>query len=143
MFITFESAKINNPFLNYGESCWSLVELGLFAPFLFVRYSFETEDGGFNQMVFLRNVEELIQLKSCENIELKEGYLITPDYVNGTSGWQMSQFNEVLEAELLFEDYQTKATRYKLMNGHELTVNSSTLEVPKDTEFTSIFNFNS
>jgi len=143
MFITFESGKIFNSFLNNGESYWSFVELALFTPFLFVKYSFESEDGGFNQMVFLRNAEELLQLKSFENVELKEGYLITPSFINGSNEWQMNQFTDVLEAEYQGEDYKAHAIRYKLSNGKEITINSSLLEVTKDTVFISIFNFNS
>lgn len=143
MFVTFDSGKIINPFINKGENYWSYVELALFSPFLFIKYLIESEDGGFNQMIFLRNVEELVQLNTLEKIEIKEGYLITPDFINGTNEWQMTQFTEVLKAELHGEEYQSQAIRYKFLNGQEITINSSILDVTNDTEFKSIFTFKS
>lgn len=143
MFVTHESGKLPNLFGNTQPgSHWSFVELSVFAPFLFVKYAFETEEGEFNQMILLRGPEELLRLKLVDNIKVVEGYLLSPDYINTREEWELAQFSEILEAELQEDDLKSKVTRYKLCNGEEITINYSSLKITDQTEFRTSFSFN-
>lgn len=143
MFVTFESGKLRNLFSNTHPDHWAFVDLSICAPFLLIKYAIEYEGGDANLIRLLRGNQELLKLASQKGIKIKEGYLISPEYLHSTQGWEMSKFNEILVAELEDGKYKANATCYKLCNGEERIINYSSIPITEETQFKTIISFSS
>lgn len=83
-----------------GERAWSWVELGLKIPYYFVTVIFTDEDVKLErQMIFsdLRTIQELAANPPA-HVHLKRVDLLSPGYMNGSSGYQIAQLSEVWQA---------------------------------------------
>ena len=98
MFFTTEFSRIKNPFLNAGEHGWSQVELMLNAPWYFCSISERKNSEGFTTNLILNNINQVINLASESNIEVKEIYLISPGYVNKSNCWKMDKIFKILKS---------------------------------------------
>ncbi len=53
-------------------------------------------DENFSYILFLTDIEQLIQLENDPNIELIEVCLVSPGYMNGESRWKMDILKEII-----------------------------------------------
>jgi|APLak6261667474_1056061.scaffolds.fasta_scaffold02666_2 hypothetical protein len=91
MFITSEYAKVENPLLQDDHSGWAHFELLLNAPWYFCKIKVNSDADSFFKNVFFNNINQVIDLLFETNIELKEVYLVTPNYVNKSGSWKMDK----------------------------------------------------
>lgn len=103
MFHTPLEAEL--PFLSAlapsGERAWSWVELGLKLPYYFVTVLF-TDDGDVKLerhliLSDLRVLQELVANPPA-HLHLQRVDLLSPGYMNGSSGYQLAQLSEVWQA---------------------------------------------
>lgn len=128
MFHTSPEAEL--PFLSalapYGERAWSWVELGLKLPYYFVTVLF-TDDNDIKlerHLIFsdLRALQELVANPPA-HVHLQRVDLLSPGYMNGSSGYQLAQLSEVWQA--------SGEQQFIMANGTELNLHTDGKHISK------------
>lgn len=140
MFTTYDSSKIRFPQFN-GEHSWKCAELMLNLPFLLVIGGQVGECDGVDRTLMIRDADDLLSLNSIDGFNLKEGYLVSPAYINGGDGWEMKKITEVMQGYLNNGEREFKLIRYILSDQKNITINFSECDLKPDTEFRTIFKF--
>ncbi len=133
MFFTKDFSRIKNPFLDAGEHGWSQVELMLNAPWYFCSISERKNNEGFTTNLILNNINQVLDLLSQSDIDVKEIYLISPGYVNKSNCWKMDKIFRILKST----NHEMKKTNpvYKIIKVDETELIIDVLSVVKDEGF--------
>lgn len=120
MFYTLPDAEQPMPecFAPMGERKWRWVELGLQIPYFLLHVVFTRDDEMTREKHFvfslLRDALDLIAVQSSQ-LQVKELSLISPDYMNGTSGYRLDTIKQI------WRDKETgKAFSFVLSDGRKL-----------------------
>lgn len=118
--LPFSSALAPN-----GERAWSWVELGLKIPYYFVTVLITDDDVKLErQIIFsdLRTIQELAANPPA-HVHLQRVDLLSPGYMNGSSGYQIAQLSEVWQAN--------GEHRFIMADGAELNLHMDGKRIPK------------
>ena len=99
MFQTANESRhpVYSAFAGDGHTVWSQVELVLSRPWFFVNFTRNVEEDGTIGNIFLSLLDQLIELSELKSpsFELNEVLLVSPGWINQTSGWKMDQLDSV------------------------------------------------
>ncbi len=99
MFETQRQAEIPLPPELNSENiqCWSHIQSRLHMYWFHVVYEITHASAeNFSYILFLTDIEQLIQLENDPDIELIEVDLVSPGYMNGESRWKMDILKEII-----------------------------------------------
>lgn len=119
MFETDESAEIEilPIFGGHGGRHWSYVRFRLHMPWFHVMYRFEIGEGEtISHMIFLSQVDLLLQMAQDEDLEIEEVKFVMPGHMSGKTGWTMESLAEIWRGVEPETEGQT-AHAYVMSNG--------------------------
>lgn len=115
MFRTYKHAELELPNLFSGEyQVWHFVELGLHRPWFYAGTREGKGDDVLVTMKMIPNIEVLeCLLNEHADVEIESLQVVSPGYINGSSGWMMES---LLELSLL-ADESGRASGYRCRVG--------------------------
>ncbi len=85
-------------------SIWRHVDFELSAPYFLVNYEYDEDHHRFNQTKVIFNLHDLVtfcgSVKESESAILKQLAMISPSWMNRSSGWQMADITEIFYAQI-------------------------------------------
>lgn len=136
MFHTSSEAELPVPLAlaPNGERVWSWVELGLKLHYYFVTVRITDDDDMTleRHLIFsdLRSLQELVANPPA-HVHLQRVDLLSPGYMNGSSGYQLAQLSEVWQA--------SGEQRFIMADGAELNLHTDGKRISK-SQFLRIIN---
>ena len=130
MFETNDAAEMKMPLdlFNNGERVWHIVQLRLHVPWFYLVYQVTHSDGiKISSMIFITDIEQVIDLMSDTAIDLLEAYLVSPGHLNKKDCWKMEKLKAVWSATHKNESSMENsyATIYVLHNNSEYVYNDT------------------
>ncbi|MFZ3041571.1 MAG: hypothetical protein WA108_07225 [Thiobacillus sp.] len=128
MLHTFPDAELPIPsaLAPNGERTWSWVELGLKLPYYFVTVLFtDDNDVKLERHLILSDLRTIQELAANppSHVHLQRVDLLSPGYMNGSSGYQLAQLSEVWQA--------SGEQRFIMADGAEQNLHMDGKRIPK------------
>ena len=98
MFETIDIAEVPIPkgFAEAGERAWWYVKLRLHIQWFHLVCEYTYEDGvQSSDMLFLDQIEHLLELNSIQTIKILQADLVSPGHLNGSDRWKMEPLSEI------------------------------------------------
>lgn len=144
IFETADSSEIAIPpmFIGRANKRWSNVSLSFHKAWYFVVYDLQTEEGvDENNIIFCSISDQIAEMLLVKNLHIKDVYLVSPGYLNGSDSWKMENVKEVWKAELN-NDVDGTARVYVLADGREYVHSLCTMDKNDFNKHEIIFEIN-
>lgn len=103
MFQTVDSTRdpVFSALAGEGRHVWSAVSLPLNRPWFFVSYTCFTEDGPHTSSIMVDSASKILEIAGLigDQVRLDDVLLVSPGWVNQTTGWKMEPLAAIWEGQ--------------------------------------------